>query len=457
MAGTSSSFTPIANTYSAQSHESTEMNNRAATCADIDYSPIVNINDDCLREIFGYLNVIDAVNIASTCKRLRCFANENHYPKFIKFEIKPDVLWEESRTESPITINLWRTMMKHFGSIIEEMDFWGANLPEFHGDYLHSLLELCPNLHTLRIRNFRFFCWRTSMSDFILKGSKIKSGIKVLEIYECMGMHLSDTLWTIIIVNFHELRSLNITSSRMLGPFFTNLNNLESLELQNCGVTESQLEIFCENNGATMRKLKLVRCQALRVSVFPMITSKLPEIEELEIDMNSVTHPDQLNCLEQLNHLKKLIIVILEKPLKIGSFLQLLGNRGLLELLEIYGGVLDAETFGSLNHFQRLKTLRLLYPKSEVKYMMDMIVDADLPELVEFYAEACDSITDANLVAMVTSKPSLTIVDVLFNKKVTFAAVRQITNVLKSDFDGNRPHLKLNIDTIKLGEEEVTL
>lgn len=88
--------------------------------------------------------------------------------------------------------------------------------------------------------------------------------------------------------------------------------------------------------------------------------------------------------------------------------------------------------------------------------MMDIIANADLSELNEIYCDCCKSITDANLVALVISKRNLATVNIRFCDKVTFTAARKIIEFLKSDAAGNdRPHLKLNVNTFQIGDEEV--
>lgn len=46
-----------------------------------DYATLESINDDCLRYIVKYLNVIDVVNLSATCPRLLQFAETAVFPK----------------------------------------------------------------------------------------------------------------------------------------------------------------------------------------------------------------------------------------------------------------------------------------------------------------------------------------------------------------------------------------
>lgn len=69
----------------------------------------------------------------------------------------------------------------------------------------------------------------------------------------------------------------------------------------------------------------------------------------------------------------------------------------------------------------------------------DELVDADMPDLQEFYTEACKSLNDTNVVELVKSKCRLTTVDISHSPLVTFEAVRAICKVLKSDVAGDRP------------------
>lgn len=106
----------------------------------------------------------------------------------------------------------------------------------------------------------------------------------------------------------------------------------------------------------------------------------------------------------------------------------------------------------------RLKTLKLLYASSGNANMMDIIEKADLAELQEFCCVEFDTttITNENLATLVASKRNLTTVWLFGSKSVTFASVRKIIEVIKSDVATcGRPHLKLNVNTIEIGIEEV--
>lgn len=440
-----SSTAAIAGPSDGDAIESQVINEQMDTSSDSN-SPLVNLIDDCLHEIFKYLNIFDTVNTASTCKRLRYFVNENVYQKYVKLELSHDLLLSEASFDDlpKITLGVLRTMLQHFGSIVEEIDLHASVFNDTAGRrHLQFVLRYCPNLHTLRLRSFAF-----RRNDQIVL-SKISSKVKVIELHDCDG--IDD--WADVLRNFTELRTLIISSnSDITGKLLSKCKKLERLDLIDCyAVRVQEMNKFCTANGSSLRTLKLLNCSGLDHTVYQMISNKLLLIEDLTIEMNNVTGPNQLNCLAQLDNLKKLFIVC--SMYNIGTYLRMLGDRGLLEELTIYGGTLDAETCGLLQKFHRLKSLTLLYPLTENEHMMDIIESVDLPELREFYCEACNSVTNANLVALITSKRNLSTVDILFSCSVTFAAVRQIIEILKSDVD--RPFLNLNIDTLAIGDEEV--
>lgn len=408
-------------------------------------SPLVCINNDCLHDIFKYLNICDIVNVASTCSRLRNFVDENIYKKFVKFELKPD-----DEDDQKITFGDLQTMLQHFGSIIEEMVLNGTIFSDVAGRrHLQFVLRHCPNLHTLRLCDFIF-----SRRDYIaLSKLKVSSKVKVLELRECDGIYDD---WANVLRELSDLQSFIVISNNDIsGKIFSKCKNLEVLELIDCRqVMVHQLNTFCKANGSSLRTLKLLNCHKLDDTVYQMITSKLPNVVDLTIGTHHATSPSQLNCLAELKYLKKLFLVCSMYFDNIGMLMRMLGDSGLLEELIIHGGELDAETCGMIGKFKRLQTLRLLQPTFENDHMMDIIGNADLSELREFYSEACNSITNHNLLALVKSKRHLETVNILFSDSVTFVAVRTIIGVLKSDVS-DRPLLKLNVDTIEIGDEEV--
>lgn len=345
-----------------------------------------------------------------------------------------------------ITLSFLRTMLHHFGLYVKKIDLCGRYFRGGAGfRHLKFVLKYCPNLHTLRIRQFRLH------EHDQLSLSKLSSNLKVLELDECHGI---DDKWADVLRNFTKLQTLIISKNHEItGSLFSKCKNVRRLELYTCNkVNVQNLKRFFKANEYCLRALVLMFCDSVGSPVFEMIANNLPRIEYLAIKFTCLFNWNTAHCLTRLPHLKKLWLPC-GKRRDLVTFMRLLGNRGLLENLAIPCAILDAEMCGTIQLFKRLQTLALIYPITENVQMMNLIANADLPLLQSFYSSACHSITNTNLVELVTLKRNLSTVSIMYNNRITFTAVRLIIEVLKSN--NGRPHLHLNVNTLIIDDEEV--
>lgn len=405
-------------------------------------SPLELLNDDCLLQIYDYLEPSDVVNLSLTSDRLEDFAAKHIYKKYRNFEML--------NTDGRITLVTFRSMLSRFGDIIETI-----NLSEYAFNkeniwrYLQFVLKLCKNLTTLRISYFSL------QPQHLAKLCVQSDTLTSLELKSCQGF--TDN-WSRMLKCWPNLHSVTISENNQIsGGMLFPCTRLESLTLISCDeIEEHPLRKIFQNNALTLRNLELNKCLTLEgCTVVPVIVRCLPRLESVSLQFNYMAVPLNLNCLAELEHLRRIQIAC--NLFSICSLLDSLGDKGQLEDLDIIGGCLDADTCKVFKKFTRMHTLRICQPYSETEMMLETIA-AQLPNLRSFSSQCCNSLTDSSVVDMFRSCPKIERLDIAASASVTFEAVRQIIEIIKANevaanednTDDNRcrrPHLKFNLDT----------
>lgn len=82
-------------------------------------APILNLNDDCLLEIFSHLSLFDLASVSSTCQRLQQLANYQFLSTNQPLAFSDAIVfgYDEIRDEERLTRAL--DILKAFGSLID--------------------------------------------------------------------------------------------------------------------------------------------------------------------------------------------------------------------------------------------------------------------------------------------------------------------------------------------------
>lgn len=398
--------------------------------------PILQLNSDCLLAIYKYLTPTDVVNMSDTCTQLRAFADDNIYRKYKKLDFK----FVDQLPRGQITLSQLRNLLKHFGEYIETVHVTDSAFVSSTYRYILFLLKFCKNLQNLYISTYSF-----SETDY--KMFRTRSDVRSITLDDCSG--ITDD-WVTVMKNFPRLETLRIRNNREIkGQMFATIRNLTHLSLIGCSniITEHIKAVFVQNT--TLRSLTMKQCGSLSSEIFSEIPKYLPDLEHLCIHLNTLNGPNQLNCLADLNHLTKLQLI--SSMFNVSTYLSKLGDRNLLEELDVVCSSFDSETCTILKKFKKLKILRIRSPFMEDSNMMDLLA-VQLPTLEELYCSGCHSVTDDVLVKFVKMSKNLTTLTIKCSMGVTENAIRHIVEVLKKD-DGTRPLLKLNINTVFLQPE----
>lgn len=444
------------------------------------YATLESINDDCLRTIFYYLNNFEIVKLASTCTRLQDFSNTFIFPKMAKqVKIKMAaskynssyVYDEEEVVEEELTMYDLRTPFESFGCFIEQLTLEGSY--ELNSDdlmklepheteslrFFEDLLDLCPNLHTLRMERVNF----SYKDDEILK--HVTSSLKELKLLRCSGIETEYSGWSEALKRFTNLTQLSLTGSNdvTVGLFKDNIN-ISTLNIDHESLsTSNDLENILNLIGQNVQQLKLAGFAISPVddevyySIGTLIVDKLPKLEKLSIELSISV--ELIQSLTQIPHLKFLKVSCGDGS--VNSLLRELSYCGKIEELVIENGVFDKDDNAPPLVFDKLLKLRWYEIQSHTKddwlAVLQVLKRAQMPAINCFNFSLALKEHTAGILALFESKKtlqSMTINCTHSNIADQLAFVHGIIEILK--LNPNRPFLKLNIYPLKIKVEQVS-
>lgn len=424
---------------------------------------LININDDCLRQICLNLDLISARNLASTCYRLREFVNAIIFPKFMKrldlFIINDRngvCYWKNS---CRLNIDLLRSLVIKFGDFVEHVTF---TMPAYTGDSdkvgvwerFGDILRFCVNMKALRVKNGfdgRVFLRLCNVLPHLKEFHWIDS---VLMSYDSDAFkHISE------IEKITVTGTLNFTKS----PFFEHFKKLSYLHVQQsvAGMkTEDFVKIFGQNDR-TLRTLALTDFGYIESdSIFQMIDINLPNLETLRI-VDTISMSRVNEGYMELRRINILELYCLGMSFNIDLLMQILCRSEMIEELTIFGGKFCDNNIAVPLTFKSLQKLTWipLIPSAVFCKTISRIHMPELRNLTIYYDKSyCHSIADDEenhvneIVKIVESKRSLTSLCVMRFQKHTLI-VNKIVEMLKADVSNSRPVLRLGITHAIRGEE----
>lgn len=292
-----------------------------------DVPTLDSINDYCLLHIFQKLDIIEAANLAETCKRLKDLANEFVFPKiarhvFIRFVQLSTMKLRD--LEKPFEI---------FGSFVEKLNFTLALpiRPYYIESEIRKILDFCPNLTSLGMREISF---TTSDIDIL---NHVATGLKELKLEECHGI-TND--WSAALQRFPKLEHITWTGEDKGANFFKN-KIVPSLAI---GLMNQENVKGIVDHNASIKQLKLIHLSGTwswrpdYQFITTLIINKLPKLEILEIE--DELSDELTNVLSELPHLRSLIVFV---DKSVNAFLRKVSDIGNIEELQIDYGTYDIE------------------------------------------------------------------------------------------------------------------
>lgn len=274
---------------------------------------ILNLNDDCLLEVFELLDIDDWINIAETCKRFSGIMND-------VFRKKCSSLKYTSAMQDE---NFAERLLFHVGKYLTNLSFGHEDKS---GHFLTKATSHASHLKTLFFRHWELFP-------------------KIFQFNS---------------TNFQHIESLSMKQCnlRLNGDFFATFSNIENLNLCYCrGIHNRSLKKFFEKN----EKIKSFTFHCRSFTEFPLGSlALLPKLERLYFLglVKSAEYLEQLTLLKSLTCLK-----LSTHHLNRNNFSRALLKLDHLKELEINNFSIEEDVFVALKNFHRLSLFSLTFPK----------------------------------------------------------------------------------------------
>lgn len=353
---------------------------------------IYDLNDHVLREIFGYLNVLDMCSVANVSMNFKQNAQAVASTRYKSVRFGINIRSKSAKCRlggsggSPEHLF---SIMRNFGESLQDVSI---NLDESAHGHSQEILELIgehcdESMKEIWLRNF-------ILTDALIpKIRPLLAGLQNISLDRCLcqpgfnGSEMMSFCSDLKSLRFRHLKDLNGEYADL--RFHARIPTLHSLHLEYCkGIRKGSVVKFLKANPQ-LKTLNINGCKKITSRIIPSIVQHIPRVEELVFIQNVFTDDFYANTehLMQLTALKRLAIGggSAISPIPISSFIsKLVAARCPLESLSLWNVASDVELISRTIELKTLKTLKLIHPSHISKSDIITII-SNLPELTELW------------------------------------------------------------------------
>ncbi|XP_059225277.1 putative RNA-binding protein EEED8.10 isoform X2 [Stomoxys calcitrans] len=355
---------------------------------------ILNLNDDCLDLIFKNLPLLDQINFARTCRRLKdvfTMHSKACYKHFLLPDLEKLTLWQT------------RQFLEMAGPCIEvltgQLSYKQTNrIIEFLGLF-------CTNVKTLQ------------MTKVILKPKNLRKLLKNMTKIEALYLgntELCDSCIPIL-KNLPNLKTLGLErNTELTGRFIKELTSIERLYLNGCHSLRSRyFKNICESL-TELNDLEIEECILLKSMNLAEMVKCLNKLETLKLGFDSA-QLHHLALLPKLKHLSLDCSFVLQTNL----FTTLAEHKAdQLETLILFNyQCLDFEKICKISELKKLK--KIICPSSEKLDDACMEMIATLPHLEVLCLKNCQRFTGKGLLEVIKHCHKLRTINIWNCKQLT--------------------------------------
>lgn len=423
------------------------------------YPNLNTINEDCLRHIVQYIDIVSAVHLAVSCRRLMNFCKAVIFPKKAKtiYIYVPN----DGITVNLLTAlgnkhlvlkpeSLFWTYFSYIGEFVEVLVFCVEEMLPLVNDIsgiwfcLAIVLEHCKYLKTLSFKNCNFKLHQTHELQYRI--GRLQN-LKELQFFNCARI---PEKWGPTFNEFNTVNKITLdAANKISGHFFTCFRNLTSLTITLTSVWASDLAKIFKSCGHCLKYLELysIKTVANFESIGVLINeSNMLRLETLKIDSDLTN----LNYI-LLPHLMFLIVTFQKGSVNL--LLRKLVNHGKIENLTIYNFVFRHEEENAepliFNKLQRLYLRGKRIPRSLLQLMTRSRMPAiQSVALIDRYPKEGEL---DDVLKFVESKANLKCLRLCFLRKTfcfdpnLYAFLREMIEILKVPCTLKRPFLNLEL------------
>lgn len=355
---------------------------------------MLDLNDDCLIDVFSYLNFNDLVSVNQTCIRFQPLSEHVFRKKHTAINLTDTPIDDYSNVdESSFTLLQIRNLFVSFGPQIQKLKV-ASNSFKQENRYrvLDLLIRSCTSLRVL------------CLTGFYIKESLYKINTTFFSHLEDLSLTLCEVCDSIkrVFSQCHELRKLTIQSdSNLTGSCIAiSFPRLESMKLvMNSDIETRHLNTFIKLN-LQLTSLKIIHCRnCIFDDIFPKIATFLPNLEVLNIEIEFF-HDFNHNIMHllQLNHLRELQLNC--SRYSVSAFVEALAAKQQIEVLHLSDGLLNDNLIDAITKCKKLTSLKLCsMPNVHNRFLSELA--RNLPLLNDFHVSKCQLLTSSGVIQFV--------------------------------------------------------
>lgn len=320
---------------------------------------LVDLNEDCLNEMFGHLSVIDLCYVSRVCKQLQQLAKSYFKRKYC------DLNFTTLSRRRIISNQEATDVLSAFGSMISSISIQRQS---FHNQeaigqveerVLMDIAEYCKELKTLKLKGFCF----TSQAVYalnLLSDSLTKLTLDGSVFVDCV-LHLN---------NFSSLERLILINSRDCEALLDTFPNLTCLELNHVSILSQYMLHHFIVRHRQLETLIIRNTTGASSAAFRFVAKYLNNLRIFGFFENSINPPEALEEINEnilrLSELKSLTYLALScYNLSIGKLLaKMVTNKISLNQINIGRCLNDAETTEAILQMKCLEELNFISAKN---------------------------------------------------------------------------------------------
>lgn len=361
---------------------------------------ILNLDDECILEIFSRLPLLMLCNVRDTCQRLRTladfyFATMHKSLNFGCRSIKgPQFkLFTQDETKSILS-----SFGHHIEALIIHADLFAAKPDEV----LQTLNDFCDNRRLCHLKLIKFAFDETIIDSC----DRLFANVEKLTIDKCFA---DDEIFEKLFRKCTSMRYLELMrqfniDGRCLAHTYPMLDGFSLISNNN--FDPRLVNSFMAKNPQ-LKVLKMIGCNFVDDEIFETIADNLVLLESLSIRMVHVTSNFETNLMNllRLQHLRELEFNCGVQPIE--SFVNGLAMTNRIEAFGISSAELTGELCAAICNLKNLQLLKLISIFDTQQSRSITSIAIQLTQLKELHVVECEPITFDEMVEFIERAPRL--------------------------------------------------
>lgn len=365
-----------------------------------DRTAILNLNDDCILEIFSRLPLLVLCEVRDTCQRLRSLADYyfSTMHKSLNFGCRTIKGARFKLFTQEETKNILLSFGHHIEALIIHADLFAAKPDEV----LQTLNDFCDNRQLDHLKLIKF-----AFDERIVENcDRLFGSVTTLTIDKC---YAEDDVFEKLLRKCTSMRHLELMrqcniDGRCLAHTYPTMHGFSLINNNN--FDPRLVHTFMVKNQH-LKALKLIGCNFIDDEIYETIADNLPELEALSIRTPHVTsnfHTNLMNLL-RLQRLRELEFNCGIQPIE--QFVNGLALTNRLEAFGIACAELTAELCAAICNLKNLQLLKLISIFDTQQSRTITSIATQLKRLRELHVVECEPITFDEIVEFVARAPKL--------------------------------------------------